>query len=88
MMAWIIVDVFVLMLFLSWVRKPLSAYVIGFFIPLPPAAFLVGLWVIALKGSPVWELIFVGGAFMLLPIMISIQFLRDNATRKYFHCVL
>lgn len=83
--AWTIVGVLVLMLFLSWIKKPLSAYAIACFIPLLPAAFLVNLWLIVLKTAPTWEFILVGGSFMLLPTTLSIQIIRDNATRNYFN---
>lgn len=83
--GWLIVGALVLMLFLSWVRRPLSAYVIASFVPLLPAAFLAGLWLIVLKSGPVWEVILIGGSFMLLPITLSVQIVRDRATRDYFH---
>jgi hypothetical protein len=82
--GWIIVGVLVLMLFLSWVRRPLSAYVIAVFVSLLPATFLVAMRLIVLTSVSVWEFILVGGGFMLLPITLSIQLVRDRATRDYF----
>ena len=82
--GWTIVGLLVLMLFLSWIRKPLSAYAIACFIPLLPAAFFIGLWLIVLKTAPAWEFVLMCGSFMLLPITLSIQIIRDSATRDYF----
>lgn len=82
--GWIIVGVLFLILLQSCIRRPLSAYVIATFVPLLPAAFLAGLWIIVLKSGPVWELIVLGGSFMLLPITFSIQIIRDPAIRNYF----
>jgi hypothetical protein len=83
--GWLVVSLLALMLFLSWVRRPFSAYAIASFVPLLPAAFILGLWLIVLKSSPVWEVILVGGSYMLLPIALSVQIVRDRATRKYFN---
>ncbi len=82
--GWIIAGVLVLMLVLSWVRRPMSAYAIAVFIPLLPAAFFTGLWLIVLKRAPVWEFILVDGSLMLLPLILSVQMIRNGATRNYF----
>ena len=86
--GWMIVGLLLLMLYLSWVRKPISVYIIAGFIPLLPAAFLSGLWFIVLKSAPVWEFVVIGGSFMLLPITLSVQIIRSRATREYFRLPL
>ena len=83
--GWGIVGALTLILFLSWVRKPFSAYIIAFFVPMLPTVFFICLWLIVLKTSAVWEFLLVCGAFLSLPITLSVQIIRSPATRDFFH---